>query len=207
MSHSIHDKTLALAGIFQAASLVKQIANKGIANSAIIESSIESLFRFEVNNVADVYGNIAGIGHGLRVLHEQLNGEPTTRDLAISKYVILLIALERKLSRNKKMLDQITSRLQTIEAQLEFFSLSHNTIFSKIGELYKSTISTLGTKIIVSGGQPYLSNEINASKVRSLLLAGIRAAVLWQQCGGSRWQILFNRKAYLQESEKIIGRL
>ncbi len=207
MSHSIHDKTLALAGIFQAASLVKQIANKGIANSAIIESSIESLFRFEVNNVADVYGNIAGIGHGLRVLHEQLNGEPTTRDLAISKYVILLIALERKLSRNKKMLDQITSRLQTIEAQLEFFSLSHNTIFSKIGELYKSTISTLGTKIIVSGGQPYLSNEINASKVRSLLLAGIRAAVLWQQCGGSRWQILFNRKAYLQESEKIIGQL
>ncbi len=45
MSHSKYDQTLALAGIYQAASLVKQIANKGSANNAQIEACIETLFR------------------------------------------------------------------------------------------------------------------------------------------------------------------
>ncbi len=204
MTHSSKDKTLALAGVFQAASLVKQIANTGTANSAIVESSIESLFRIDADNVAAVYGNIAGVNHGLHVLQEQLSNNQPTEDLEITKYAISMIALERKLSRNKKMLDNITDGLQTIESQLAFFSLSHNTIFSKIAELYKTTISTLGRKIMVSGEQPYLSNETNASKVRALLLAGIRSAVLWQQCGGSRWQFIFRRKTYLQECEKML---
>jgi len=45
MTHSKYDQTLALAGIYQAASLVKQIANTGMANSAHIESSLETLSR------------------------------------------------------------------------------------------------------------------------------------------------------------------
>ena len=207
MSHSIHDQTLAFAGIFQAASLVKQIANKGMANSAVIEASIESLFRFDADSVEDVYGNAAGVGHGLKILRDQLSNGRSARDMEITRYVIGLIALEKKLSRNKKMLDKIAHGLKEIESQLEFFSLNDNTIFSKLGEVYKTTISTLGPKIIVSGEQPYLSNEINASKVRALLLAGIRSAVLWRQCGGTRWQILFGRKAYLEECNKIIARL
>ena len=207
MSHSIHDQTLAFAGIFQAASLVKQIANKGMANSAVIEASIESLFRFDADSVEAVYGNAAGVGHGLRTLRDQLTSGRGSRDMDITKYVISLIALEKKLSRNRKMLDEIATGLKKIESQLEFFSLSDNTVFSRLGELYKNTISTLGPKIIVSGEQPYLSNEINASKVRALLLAGIRSAVLWRQCGGSRWQILFSRKAYLEECNRIIARL
>ncbi len=206
MTHSIHDQTLAFAGIFQAASLVKQIANTGMANNANIESSIESLFRFDANTVEEVYGSIAGVNHGVRVLSEQLGSMKSARDIEITRYVISLIALEKKLSKNKAMLDQISATLEKIESQLETFSLSHNTIFSKLGELYKSTISTLGPKIIISGDQAYLSNEINASRVRALLLAGIRSAVLWRQCGGSRWQILFGRKAYLQEAEKILRR-
>ena len=74
-------------------------------------------------------------------------------------------------------------------------------------KLYQDTISTLGPKIMVSGEQPHLSNERNANKVRALLLAGIRSAVLWKQCGGSRWQFLFGRNAYKKECERILGRV
>ncbi|RLA21365.1 MAG: lysogenization regulator HflD, partial [Gammaproteobacteria bacterium] len=34
----------------------------------------------------------------------------------------------------------------------------------------------------------------NKNKIRALLLSGIRAALLWRQCGGSRWKIIFQRK-------------
>jgi len=207
LAHNIHDQVLALAGIFQAASLVSQIANKGMANSANIESSIESLFRFDADRVEDVYGNIAGVNHGLHILLLQLSSSRRAQNLDVTRYVISLIALEKKLSRNKEMLAKIAENLTEIQSQLAFFSLSHETIFTKLGELYKNTISTLDPKIVVSGEHTYLGNENNASKVRAILLAGIRSAVLWHQCGGSRWQLLFKRKAYLEQSKKIIARL
>jgi high frequency lysogenization protein len=156
-----------------------------------------------VNTVEDVYGSVAGVGHGLKVLCRHLQ-DKTSRDVEITKYVLSLIMLERKLSADSRMLDSIDKKLREIESQFDFFSLDHENTFAKLGQLYKDTISTLGPKIIVSGEQPFLSNEHNASKVRALLLAGIRSAVLWRQCGGSRWQFLFGRNAYIRECETIL---
>lgn len=206
MVHSKYDQTLALAGIYQAASLVKQIANTGKANSAQIEVSLETLFRFDASSVEEVYGSVAGVAHGIKILHQHLK-DKSERDVEITRYVISLIMLERKLSNNSAMLDEVSKRLTDIESQLEFFTLNHENTYAKLGQLYKDTISTLGAKIMVSGEQPYLSNDRNANKVRALLLAGIRSAVLWKQCGGSKWQFLFGRKAYLNECEHILARL
>ncbi len=206
MTHNKYDQTLALAGIYQVASLVKQIANTGMANSAHIESSLETLFRFDANTVEEVYGSVAGVSHGVKVLLQHLN-ERSSRDMEVTKYVISLIMLEKKLSNHPDMLDDISKRLNKIESQFEFFSLCHENTFAKLGHVYKETISTLGPKIIVSGEQPHLNNEHNASKVRALLLAGIRSAVLWQQCGGSRWQFIFGRKAYISECERILSQI
>ncbi|VAW52162.1 High frequency lysogenization protein HflD [hydrothermal vent metagenome] len=206
MLHNKYDQTLALAGTYQAASLVKHIASKGMANSAHIESSLETLFRFDASSVEDVYGSLAGVSHGVKILLQHLNN-PSSRDNEVTKYVVSLLMLEKKLSANKKMLDDISQRLNKVEVQFEFFSLCHENTFAKLGHIYKETISTLGPKIIVNGEQPYLNNEANASKVRALLLAGIRSAVLWKQCGGSRWQFIFGRKAYIVECEKILSRV
>jgi len=206
MLHSKYDQTLAIAGIYQAASLVKQIANNGTANNAQIEASLETLFRFDANTVEEVYGSASSIGHGLKILCQHLN-DKSNRDIEITKYVISLIMLERKLSNNSGMLEEISNRLNKIESQFEFFTLNHENTIAKLGHIYQETISTLGPKIIVSGEQPHLSNKANANKVRALLLAGIRSAVLWKQCGGTRWQILFGRKSYANECKRILTQL
>ncbi len=212
MTHSKYDQTLALAGIYQAASLVKQIANQGNVNNAQLEACIETLFRFDADTVEEVYGDRANIINGAKVLQENLTSisfggsknDATTRDVEITKYIISLIMLEKMLAKRPKMLDDISDRLKEIESKFNFFPLGHDNTYAKLGHLYKETISTLGPKIIVSGEQPYLSNENNASKVRALLLSGIRSVVLWRQCGGSRWQFFFGQKAYQKECEKII---
>ena len=207
MQHSKRDQVIVLAGVFQAAALVDQVASKGMANSAIIESSIESLFRFDSETVEGVFGNIAGVGTGLRVLNEQIGAVKDDRNLDIAKYAISLIALEKKLSGNPEMLEKLTGGLNDIQGSLDFFSLMHENVFAKLGALYKDTISTLQPQIVVKGERLHLGNESNANKVRALLLAGIRAAVLWRQCGGSRLQFLFGRKAYVNECEKILARI
>jgi high frequency lysogenization protein len=202
MHHTRNEQTLALAGIYQAASLVKQVANTGNANTAQVDASLETLFRFDANTVEEIYGNASSISLGINILRQSLS-DRTKKDIDITKYVISLIMLAAKLARNTSMLDILAKRLKEIESQFEFFPLGHENTIAKLGQLYRETISTLGPKILVSGEQPYLSNERNADKVRALLLAGIRSAILWQQCGGSRWQFLFARKSYLDECEKL----
>ena len=98
MNHSLRDQTIALAGVFQAASLVYQIANKGMANSAVIETSIETLFRYDADNVEHVFGNLGGISTGLRVATKQLGSLKNERNLDITQYVISMLILEKKLS-------------------------------------------------------------------------------------------------------------
>ena len=202
MNYSNRDRTIALAGVFQAAKLVKQIANTGMANNAIIESSIESLFRFDTHTVEDVFGGLAGIGSGIRTLRKQFHSNKD-RDLEVTRYVISLLVLEKKFSSDKTAADTVHSKLEGIHDSLEYFSLMHDNIFSKLGDLYKSTISPLGPKIVITSDKPFLTNQQTAEKVRALLLAGIRAAVLWRQCGGSRWHLLFSKKRYIDECDQL----
>ena len=64
MAYSIEDQTLALAGVFQAARLVQQIARQGQAPGAHMESSLETLFNFDTENVLGVLGGSAGVSLG-----------------------------------------------------------------------------------------------------------------------------------------------
>lgn len=207
MKHTKRELAIALAGVFQAAFLVKQIANTGMANSAVIESSLETLFKFDADSVEDVYGGVAGVGSGIREMNRQFGSTRAERDLDITRYVISMLTLEKKLSANRDMLEQIAKTLENIKSGLEYFSLMHENTILKIGQLYRDTVSHLNPRIIVSGEPVHLSNEQNASRIRALLLAGLRSAILWRQCGGSRLSVLLNRKSYENQSRLLLREL
>jgi len=203
MPYTQEDKTIALAGIFQAAQLVKDIAWEGKSNSAAVESSLESLLNFDAPDVISVYGNLSGIIQGLRTLQNQLDSKNNERNIDITRYAITLIHLQKKMEKTPGMMNEITEKLETVKSQLDYFDLSHTNTISKLAEIYKTTISTLQPKIVVEGEQVYLTNNNNADKIRALLLAGIRACVLWHQTGGSRIQLLFSRKKYLRSAKNL----
>ena len=58
-------------------------------------------------------------------------------------------------------------------------------------------------RIVVTGSAEHLENSRNADIVRSLLLAGVRAAFLWQQLGGSRWRLALRRRKMLQQAQSL----
>ena len=91
--------------------------------------------------------------------------------------------------------------------RLNIFMSRTPNIISNLADNYKNTVSTIKPQIMVAGTEGYLQMPENAEKVRALLLAGIRSAVLWRQCGGSRWQILFQRKAFLAEAMRLRNEL
>lgn len=194
MRHSDEERTLALAGVFQAAALVKQVAREGAAEPKdALESSLGSLFEFDSATTADVFGGIRGVFHGLNVLRQQLDPGSKTRDLEITKYAVSLLQLERKLSRNPRMLETISRELEAARNPVEYFSLTHTNVIARLAEIYSSTLSTLGSRIMVSGEPTLLAQQDKADTIRAVLLAGIRSAVLWRQLGGSRLRLIFGR--------------
>ncbi len=74
----------------------------------------------------------------------------------------------------------------------------------EIAQLYARTISQMSPRIVVSGKPQYLQNERTTDWIRTLLMAGIRSAMLWQQMGGGRFELMFGRKNILRDVEQFL---
>lgn len=204
MSKTLTDRTLALAGMFQCATQVAQIARRGQTDSASFETCVHSLFITDPQETSDVYGSRASLRPGLHAMVQQMEGQ-LGRDVDITRYVLALLVLERKLAKRRDLLDVISKGIQNAQRQADHFnSYIHDSVIGNLAETYLKSISTLTPRIIVKGENNYLMDQANADKVRTLLLAGIRSAVLWSQCGGARWQLLFKRRAHLEEAKRLL---
>lgn len=204
MSKTDHDRALALAGIFQATALVRDIAHTGQLDPKDFETCLASLFKLDAQSCEDVYEGVASLKTGLVLINEQLRNPS---DMAITRYVITLLTLERKLARRPELLQNIRTGIESIAAKLQYFPLTHETIIANLADLYSNTISTLSPRIIVNGEHAHLTNPENANRIRALLLAGLRSAVLWRQKGGSRWTLLLRRQALLREAQTMLASL
>ncbi len=204
---AIENQTLALAGIFQSASLIEQLAYKGELNQAAYDCSFDSLFTFNAPTAIDVFGNLAGLSRGLKALTRYLGGENQDSGNNMAYYVLSMLKIASLLKRDQKMATVIQTGLQTIETQAAKFELSRVSDASKIDELYQDTISTINPRIMVKGEQTYLTNSANAGRIRVLLLAGVRAAVLWHQLGGGKWKLMISRKKYMHRANQILLKL
>ena len=199
---------MALAGIVQAAHLVQQLAHQGTVKDNVgFETSINSIFKTDAENTAAVYDGPEGVRTGLKLLQVQLDRKTATRDLELTKYVIGVMYLERQLAKRSAMLGKIGEGIEKARAQVQHFSITHQNVIANLAGIYSDTISTLMPRIMVNGEQRFLADPDNANKIRALLLAAIRSAVLWRQCGGTRFQLLFSRSSTLKEIETLLGKM
>lgn len=209
MSRAHDEQAIALAAMFQAASLVDQIANRGMVTQNSLETSIYSLFVTNPNLTEDVFGGvnevICNLSTGLKALSDVVEKKKDIKNNNVTNYVLSMIMLEQKLSKNNVMLNTVGERIDSIKEKVTYFNpeiesplnnptaYTHPSIIANIASLYQDTISTFSFRIQVSGDPRHLQNSENAARIRALLLAGIRAAMLWRQVGGKRWHLLFFR--------------
>ncbi len=210
MSTPYTDRTLALAGLFQAARLAQQLAREGRAEPDAFAASIQSLMLVDAPSTEAVYGGAGGVTLGLKLLQSKLTGNTDVNDVEMARYVISMIHLEGQLRRQPEMQDAVRRGIEAAREQMKFFGAAdkdetiHPRLVEKLADLYTQTISTLTPRIMVNGEHGHLSNPLIAAKVRAALFAGIRSAFLWRQLGGNRWQLLFNRKKIAGEAGRIL---
>ncbi|MCB1866846.1 MAG: high frequency lysogenization protein HflD [Chromatiales bacterium] len=196
---------IALAGLFQATALVDQIARTGIADSETMSTCLESIFRIDADSTAAVYGGLEHLQPGLRLLVQQLEGGQG-RNLQVTQYVIVLLQLERRLSANAAMLAQLRDGIERIDKLRQRLGALHDDVIAPLSELYVQTVSTLRPRVIVRGQAGHLNRPLVATRVRALLLAGVRAAVLWSQVGGGRLQLMWHRRRIVRLARALLQR-
>jgi len=210
VEHSLRNQVIALAGLAQAMELVKQTARTGRNDDMALRSSALSIFMVDAESIFDVYGGLPNLTLGLKALKRQLS-EPRQVDPETARYASTLIYLEPLLSQNQDMKGVITS---AIEEAREVWERSSERVdpevFRILATAYQQTVSMLKPRIMVAGEQRQLSDPQNANQIRTLLLAGIRSALLWRQAGGSKWRVLFTRsrmQAIVDDLLTEIGRI
>lgn len=208
MSKNWQDITLALAGIFQAAQLVDQLARTGHADNSANETCINSLFDLNPANTLAVYGGeLANLRLGLEVIRELLQPGSNKYREAL-RYGLGILHLQKKLAARGDMLSVIGSRIGQAAQQAETFgSSTHENVIANLGGLYSETLSTFRYRIEVKGEYQHLQQARVANQVRALLLASVRSAILWRQVGGNRLQFLFYRKHIAAQVEDLLRRL
>lgn len=182
-------RVLALAGMFQALSLVRDLAVGGECDEEAMQSSLASVFKIESDSAAEVFGGNFGVRRGLRVLIGQVEG--SERDLPLFQMLVNVMKLERNLARHPEINQRLGEGLSGMQRQLQHFPITHATILARLADLYSENLSGLKPRITVVGNPLYLQQPALAQRVRALLMAALRATVLWHQLGGRRRHLLF----------------
>ena len=203
------DRTMALAGIFQATELVRQAANHGTWSGYAADTCIGSLLAIEADSVDDIYGGADRLRLGVETLVSVLQGD--RRHMESLSYAVSIMQLETHFRKNAKMQSQVGTELANIAAmtcEVDGFELEEHELLDlraeKIAELYAHTISTISPRIVVNGRPQHLQIERSVNWIRTLLFSGLRSAVLWRQLGGGRFSLMFGRKKMLEQAQQLL---
>ncbi|WP_269618256.1 high frequency lysogenization protein HflD [Zhongshania sp. BJYM1] len=196
---------LSLAAIVQAAILVDQIARTGQAEPQAVEASIESLFAFSAATAEEAYGSVENLEIGIRGLRDLLSGNDYGERKSVMRYCLGVLHLHKKLRSDSDTAALLRSRLQHTAKQKEFNGNDINALSNALSAIYQDTISKYNFRIQITGSAQELQNPNNAARIRTLLLAAIRAGYLWHQAGGSRWKLVLQRNRIFTQTKHLLA--
>ena len=201
MSYDYNDRVLALAGLAQALHQVRRIAETGHSEARAASPVLDGIFRIDTASTAEVFGGAAAVAPGARLVSAYLSSRG--EDPLLPRLALATMQLERRFSSEPEVLEAVSRGLPAIASQAQALGSAHPEVLAALGKLYADTISHLRPRIMVQGNPHYLGQAGVVSEIRALLLAAVRAAMLWRQVGGAQWQFLFARRAMLDAVNQL----
>ncbi len=185
-------RSLSLAALVQAAELVHACAH-GTSRSQDAEVAVKHAIRTQhAESLREVFPDKSAFRGGIDSAIRALSGAGGAPE--VLRYTLQLIDLAKRLRGSAAVRGRLEKGLNALPVAPSD---------PELGALYQDTISTLGKRIQVTGNPNRLREADVADNVRALLLAGIRFAWLWQQLGGSRWQLILSRRSVLSALQSL----
>ena len=188
---SAEQQVLALAGVCQCVMLAQELARRGHAQPEPLRCALSSLLILNEIDVDIALGGVEGVFAGLPDIGRR---KPDPAAVERLRYMVALIDLQRRLRGEKEVAGELRSCLVSLrDNPIAEDPVLPETI-KAFADIYTATVSALTPKIIVRGEQQYLKNTDTVSKVRAVLLAGVRSAYLFHEHGGRKWHLFLGRK-------------
>jgi high frequency lysogenization protein len=189
--HSTKEQVTAFTGLLQSASVAHRISMFGIVDNFDLITGIKSVLCTSPKRTIDVYGSYSNLLHGQKILDAILQKNSKALKSNVLKYSLAMYITAKKLINNPVISKQVTSGLNKIKLSYNCDDVLDPLLIESLNKLYLNTISKIKPRIIVSGDAKYLKDDQLSYKVRCALFSGIRSAILWYQCGGRLWHLIF----------------
>lgn len=197
-STTLRDQALALAGVAQFALYAHELAADGRDDPARLDTAKRAIFCTDPDTVMDVFGDLSTIGDGIAFLRGQLAGrKPDQTAALIARYMGQILRLSGGLMKDQPALTRIRGAID--RARLA----DPADVPSILDDAYKSSISPVKPRVMLHGHPSYLRNEAIQARARTQLMAAVRCAILWRQCGGGLVGLFLRRKALLRALDSV----
>ncbi|RBP49206.1 lysogenization protein HflD [Arenicella xantha] len=183
----LDERTIALSGVLQACKLVQQLARTGHCDEQDMQASLQSVLVLDAVNTQSVFGGVEGVRTGLALMAGGIFNSAQVPDVELLRYVVSIMQLQAQLYRNTQKFADFGSDVERLS------SYSGDDLVEACSAVYQKHVSTMQPQVIIQGEAGHLQNSVIPPQIRALLLAAVRASVLWQQKRGSRFRLLWER--------------
>ncbi len=183
----LDERTIALAAILQACSSVQSLARSGACIEREELALLKSISVLDAVNTPSVYGGLSELSSGLETIATGALVNTASQHLEVLNYANGLLRLQANLYRDQHTFAEFAQEVERLSG------VSEDDFVTACSELYQRFISPLSPRIIVQGEEVHLQTDGVPDRIRGMLLAGIRSAVLWQQKGGNRFRLIWER--------------
>ena len=197
------ERALALAGLLQACHLVSGIARTGLIGQDSLAGSLESVFVTNPETTLDVYSSGDGVRTGLRLIMEILGDLKISEHGDTIRYAMAVLALEKRLKSSPEVMRAIGAGISAVQEHrtAQGLAVSDEECLARLSDLYEQTAGRSVPRIKILGQQKHLTNKMNQSRIRALLMTALRSAVLWRQLDGRVSQCLLGRGRLLRSTD------
>ena len=215
MASNNYSETIALGALFQSATQIQRVARSGAVDEHAIAPLMRALVITTPQTIEDIYAPkrlLPGLNQLLTSLIPKEAATPKNAELI--KIAFSMINLESNLEQQPMVFDQLDKEIDRLRADVlrlhpDYEDAADNIVLDydvirMYSRIYSNLISPNFPKLIIYGEEAYLRRPEFQEMIRALLLAGIRAALLWHQVGGKRYSMMFRYKDMIECERRII---
>ena len=199
---SIDKQLYSLAALYQSCNAISRIAWEGKYEEKEFLPLIKSILDVDSDDPLAIYQKPASLKSGFEFLKKQVVDDIFTRSSETRRYISSIKDLVKRINTSSIIDEQFKKRIDRLN-ETEYEKNTDDTVL-EIGQLYKDTFSKLEPRIVISGDNQYLKEDLNAARIRTALMAAIRSVYLWKSCNGSNFKFFLFRKRYVKRIREII---
>lgn len=194
----------ALCALLDCLTGVRELATQGRTDLARRAPLLDAILDFEGADPEALFGSGYAFAPGAQAGATLFSRSFTQTDHLL-RLAAEVLALSSRLRQSKTAGDRLHAALQPALRQKQAFGVTHDYTIQSFAQAYVDGVAPLGARILIAGDPTWLKQDRVAAQIRTLLLAGMRAAILWRHLGGSLWSLWLRRRTWQARFAGIAG--